>query len=124
MKSAYLIAASSGDLEQVAALWRAKPSAQMGEDVIQWVDSGYLFNVFTDADDVQEQDWREGWRESERSDGPPEAGVAWYIECRSEEVVARVLGEASAVAPGRLWVLDSNDVVWPADAIDPKRIVL
>ena len=108
----------------MAALWRAKPSAQMGEDVIQWVDSGYLFNVFTDADDVQEQDWREGWRESERSDGPPEAGVAWYIECRSEEVVARVLGEASAVAPGRLWVLDSNDVVWPADAIDPKRIAL
>jgi hypothetical protein len=125
VKSAYLIGATSEDLERVSAVWRARPDAETADDVIQWYDSGYLFNVFTEFDNLQESDWREGWRESESADSePPPEARSWYIECRSEEVVARLLREAAALAPGRLWVLDGNDVVWPAEAIDPARIVL
>ena len=101
------------------------PHVDAGDDVIQWYDSGFLFNVETETDDFQESDWRAGWRESASTDvEPPEGAVCWYIECRSEEVFARVLRDASAQAPGRLWVLDSNDVVWSAEAIDPDRISL
>lgn len=124
MKSAYLIAASPDDLVGVGELWHALPGARTGEDNIQWFEDGFLFNVFTDSDEFQERDWREGWNESARTDSPPENGIAWYIECRSEDVFARVIRNAASLAPGRLWVLDSNDVVWPADAIDPERIAL
>jgi hypothetical protein len=125
VKSAYLIGTTSADLERVAEAWRARPGVDSGPGVIQWFDSGFLFNVSTESDDYQESDWREGWRESESTHAePPEEGSSWYIECRSEEVFARILREAALLSPGRLWVLDSNDVLWPAEAIDPARIVL
>lgn len=125
MKSAYLIAEFAADLERVGEVWRRMPGVFTGKGVIQWDDSGYLFNVSTESNEFQESDWREGWRESESTESePPEQGVSWYIECRSEEVFARILRDASSVARGRLWVLDSNDVLWPADDIDPSRIIL
>jgi hypothetical protein len=125
VKSFYLIAATPSDLEAVDAFWRSRPGVSADANFIQWHDSGFLFNVETHRDAQQERDWREGWEDSESidSDPPPDAR-SWYIECRSEEVVARLLREAAALAPGRLWVLDGNDVVWPAEAIDPARIVL
>ena len=125
MKSAYLIGATLGDLELVGSAWRARPDADTGPDVIQWDESGYLFNVSTRTSEYQESDWREGWRESRSTDAePPADAVSWYIECRSEEIFARILRDAAPLAPGRLWVLDSDDILWPADAIDPTRIAL
>ena len=125
MKSFYLIAATRSDLEAVEAFWRSRPGVSADAEYIQWYDSGFLFNVETRGDAQQESDWREGWRESESVDSePPHDARSWYIECRSEEVVARLLREAAALAPGRLWVLDGDDVLWPAEAIDPARIVL
>lgn len=125
MKGAFLIGASVEDLERVGDLWRSLPQVRTSPDVVQWDDSGFLFNVFTEVNDCQQADWQQGWRDSpSTSEEPPAGGVAWWIECRSEDVFARILREASALAPGRLWVLDDDDVLWPAEAIDPRRILL
>ena len=47
-----------------------------------------------------------------------------YIECRWEDVfvdlVARIAVELTAPA----WIVDSNDVTWPALQLDPGRIAL
>ena len=125
MKGAYLIAEAAEDLSRIAEIWRSRHATNLSQDVIQWREGEFLFNVFVSLSDYQSSDWREGWRDSvSTTSEPPDTAGAWWIECRSEELFARTLREGAAVAENPMWVLDSNDVLWPAEAIDPSRIVL
>ena len=125
MKGAYLIAESPNDLDRIAQQWRSRPTVSSSPNVIQWSEGEYLFNVFTSISEYQTSDWRVSWEDSRSTtDGPPPDAAAWWIECRSEEMFVHTLREASTWVKGSLWVLDGNDVLWPAAEMDAARILL
>ena len=128
MKTAYLIADSQAAIEHIRRAFLGM-GADETVDVLQlWGSDGVLFNVDKDdeADSLMSADWREGLAASGQAGNVPDVAEAraYLVSCRSEDLFASLVGSAVKQIPGRAWVLDGNDVLWPAEAIDPRRLVL
>lgn len=89
-------------------------------------EQGRLFTVFARLDPNEGWDWRDG-PVTHVGEGPkPDMQVssACWIECRWEELfVANVRALAFALAD-KSWVLDGDDVLWPAEDVDAARVRL
>lgn len=127
MKAAFLIVDEADALVEVYRALVAVGASETASGVQLVSPDGFLFNV--DKDDgnpVVESDWRTGLAESGRAYLIPDvaAARAVLISCRSEAVFVSYVSQVVARIPGRAWVLDGNDVLWPAEDIDPERLVL
>jgi len=49
---------------------------------------------------------------------------ACVVECRWEDLFAETMARLAALVPAPVWVIDGNDVVWPAAHVDPARVSL
>ena len=47
-----------------------------------------------------------------------------YVECRWEQLFVDLVVRIAAELQTPAWVVDSNDVTWPALSIDPARLTL
>ena len=124
MKSAYFAAEDFALLDRVKAEFLARGGA-VAEAVAQVTGpDGYLFNFFAcnsylevPLDDVVAADVN--------VEVPDFQNLAFfYIECRSEEYFAEMVGFIAGLAEGRSWVVDSGAVVWNAMSVDPRRVIL
>ena len=127
MKAAYLIADGSDALEAIYRALVALGAHETSSGVQLVSPDGFLFNVDKDrGDPIVESDWRTGLAESGRASLIPdvEAARGVLVSCRSKAVYVDYVSQAVARISGRAWVLDGNDVLWPADDIDPEQLVL
>lgn len=50
--------------------------------------------------------------------------LAYGIDCRWEDLFARLVGVVAEISADAAWVLDDEAVVWDARAVDPARVRL
>lgn len=126
MKGAVVIGESREVLESLRSRLVAAGATESPRKLELLHDDGYLFNVFTEPEATADIPWREGVRAADSLLRKPDldSACAWWVECRSESVFVNDLRTAVADVPGQVWVLDGNDVLWQAEAIDPRRILL
>ncbi|XVV16631.1 hypothetical protein ACQP2X_20345 [Actinoplanes sp. CA-131856] len=89
-------------------------------------DQGRFFTFFGPVEPSQRWDWQDGHDQVEGGGPGPDlaTATACWVECRWEGWFADLFRSMAAELPGPAWVLDNNDVLWPADEIDPARISL
>ena len=127
MRAAYLIVDGQAAMEHVLDVWRSLGATESSTTMQIESPDGYLFHVDKDdRDPIMTAEWHNGLVESGSAGQVPDvdSAVACLVSCRSKSVYADYVGQAAAGIPGRAWVLDGNDVLWPAESIDPARIVL
>ena len=54
----------------------------------------------------------------------PQSSSALVLECRSPSWVAEVCALLAEGMDVPLWIVDSDDAVWPAGRVDPDRVSL
>ena len=54
----------------------------------------------------------------------PQSMSALLVECRSPQWIAEVGRLIARSTPEQVWIVDAQDVVWPADQVDPERLAL
>jgi hypothetical protein len=67
-------------------------------------------------------DW-EGWSTTSPIKNP-QSMSALLVECRSPEWIAEVGRLIARSTVEQVWIVDAQDVVWPADKVDPERLAL
>jgi hypothetical protein len=66
----------------------------------------------------------EDWETDDSSMPDPSTMSQLIFECRSPEWVAEVGRLIAAGVEAPVWFVDSSDVAWPADRVDPSRASL
>jgi hypothetical protein len=93
---------------------------------VQYTDArGRLFTVESDAG--PEFDYRQGpFTAADPSQALPDMATvtAVDVECRWEDLFARLCARIATLSPDPIWVLDDDGVIWPAAAVDPDRVRL
>jgi hypothetical protein len=80
-----------------------------------------LTNIYpVDADPIEWDDWDATVIEMPH----PRTSTLLIFETRSPEWVAEVGKLLAQALAAPLWIVDSGDTAWPADQIDPARVVL
>jgi hypothetical protein len=125
MKSAFLIAFSDNLFEDVGAFLHAEGAFYDPGRVAQFRDQNHrFFTVFPWVG--PESEVRIGPFVS--ADGSPIPDMssisACIIECRWEDLFVTYVARIARALGQRAWILDSECVIWPAEAVDPERVRL
>lgn len=127
MKGAYLVA-HQPDLFQIVSrvlVDRGAVSDPAG-GITQYTDPrGRLFTA--EADPGPEFDYRDPPFIAAAAGQPqPDMSTvtAISVDCRWEDLFVQLCADIAAAAPGPVWVLDGDGVIWPAAAVDPRRLRL
>lgn len=104
------------------------PAASVAEadGFVQYTDAQHrMFTV--QADPGPEFDYREGPFSAAAPDRPlPDMATvtAVAVECRWEDLFARLCARIADATPDPVWVLDGDGVIWPAADVDARRVRL
>lgn len=130
MKGAYLVSEDDKFFQEIVQnLVRAGAEYQPdGDRMVQLKDSGgrYLTIYGDVADRYFSEDWSGPFVPADDSVRIPDlrAVAACSVECRWNDLFVATVRRLARELTHPFWVLDEMDVVWNADAVDVKRLVL
>ncbi|WP_282695780.1 hypothetical protein [Streptomyces sp. CC208A] len=120
-----MISASAGLFGEARSIL-IEAGAKSSVDVVQLEDEqGHLFTLY-EVDPSADWDWREGPDSLRPGVQVPDMAnaTACMVECRWEEMFARVVHRISANLSRATWVLDGDGVLWDASDVDPSEVCL
>jgi hypothetical protein len=126
MRGAFLVS-DSPDIYRDVSVALVDMGAVAYEEVVQLRDDqGRLFTVDLLADSESGWEWREGPFVVRGDAEPPEmvTATACLVQCRWEDLFTSIVHQLAAVLPEPAWVLDGNDVLWPAALVDEREVRL
>jgi len=127
VKGAFLIS-NDPRLAEETTTALAKRGARSSPDGVSQLrdDQGRLFTFYGQVEPSQRWEWQDGPHHVEGDGVGPDlaTATACWAECRWEGWLADLFRALAPELSAPAWVLDNNDVLWPADDIDPARISL
>lgn len=128
MKSAFFLSHDDRFDEIVRDRLRAW-GAHVGADVIQLRDDvaeGATFHYYGRVGAELEWEFREPpWTAMDGVTLPQmDVVTGYYVECRSESLLARTAQRLAAEVGSQIWVMDSDGAIWDASRVDPVRVSL